>query len=163
MVDHNDVNIIDDEMEDDEEEGEDEEEDEEGRPLNRQTGNVNFHQAYGDEDDEEDQVHSSRQDGMLDQHDYDKNSRQILDDQNLMLGQMDGEEEEEEEMDEEEQQYEGQIDFDNIDPELLEAAQKLGLNEEGIMALQRQMYEQQNAEEQEDEYAEEMEMDDENL
>ena len=86
---------------------------------------------------------------------YNQDSRQIIDDQNLIIGQMEDEEEEEEAYEEEaeeeeaeeeedegvlqqlQQQMEEEIDFDNIDPELLEAAQKLGLNEEGILALQR--------------------------
>lgn len=34
-----------------------------------------------------------------------------------------------------------------MDPELREAAEKLGLDEEGVRALQQQMYEQQAAEE----------------
>ena len=37
--------------------------------------------------------------------------------------------------------------YDDVDPELREAAEKLGLDEDGVRALQQQMYEQQAAEE----------------
>lgn len=37
--------------------------------------------------------------------------------------------------------------YDDVDPELREAAEQMGLNEEGVRALQQQMYEQQAAEE----------------
>lgn len=43
----------------------------------------------------------------------------------------------------------------DIDPELLEAAQKLGLDEDGIRMLQQQMYQQAAEEEREQEYDEE--------
>lgn len=36
-----------------------------------------------------------------------------------------------------------QLEYDDVDPELREAAERLGLDEEGVRALQQQMYEQQ--------------------
>ena len=47
---------------------------------------------------------------------------------------------EEGEEDMEDQHYPDDEQYDEIDPELLEAAQKLGLDEDGIRMLQQQMY-----------------------
>jgi len=43
-----------------------------------------------------------------------------------------------------------EMDYDDIDPELREAAERMGLDEEGVRALQQQMYEQQLGEDESD-------------
>lgn len=58
----------------------------------------------------------------------------------------------EDELDQEQQQELNYDQLGDIDPELLEAAQKLGLDEDGIRMLQQQMYQQAADEEQEQEF-----------
>ena len=113
MVDVEDVNIIvDGDQEFEEEDGSD-------RNLNRKTDNM---------------------------QDYELENKlknlQIIDDQNLDMEQED-EDQHYPDQSEDEIEQQQELNYDqlgDIDPELLEAAQKLGLDEDGIRMLQQQMY-----------------------